>query len=131
MRVSTGPRDEALRFARVCYDHLAGEQGVALLAGITEAGLVTGGRSIALTKRGLKYFTGLGIDIAALDGQRRPLCRACLDWSERREHLGGALGAALFSHIITRKWAKRRDGRAVHFTPAGLQEFRKTFSLKS
>ncbi|CAN5213017.1 winged helix-turn-helix domain-containing protein [soil metagenome] len=131
VRVRTGPRDEALRSARVCYDHLAGERGVALLAGITKSGLVAGDKTIDLTKRGRKFFTEFGIDLALLEGKKRPLCRSCLDWSERRWHLAGGLGAAILSNIIIRKWAKREDGRAVHFTPAGLQEFNKTFGLRS
>src|SRR6187549_3023336 len=91
VRVRTGPRDAALREARICYDHLAGERGVALLESLRARKLVEGDQDIALTGEGRAFVAALGIDLDRLKKARRPLCRACLDWSERQAHLGGAL----------------------------------------
>jgi DNA-binding transcriptional ArsR family regulator len=122
-RVRTGPNDAALREARVCYDHLAGERAVALMGALVARDLIRDGESPMLTATGSAFFMRLGIDVARLDGKRRPLCRACLDWSERRSHLGGALGAALLDHVIAAGWARRGDGRVVRFSPAGAAAF--------
>lgn len=117
--VRTGPRDTALREARVCYDHLAGAQGVALLEGLRRRGFVEGDAEFSLTAAGRTALKDLGVDLAPLEQGRRPLCRACLDWSERRAHLGGALGAALLEHMLAQGWAKRLEGRALQITAAG------------
>ena len=83
----------------------------------------TGG-TVRLTKTGERFFSTSGIDIDAIANGRRPLCRACLDWSERRHHLGGALGAALLNHIYDRGWARRvPNSRVVTFTKAGTVRF--------
>jgi DNA-binding transcriptional ArsR family regulator len=120
-RTRTGPRDPALRHARACYNHLAGELGVAAYNGLVKRRwlkLVDDG--LALTPSGERAFTAFGIEIAALTTQRRPLCRPCLDWSERRHHLAGSLGVALLDRITQLKWAKReKASRVVRFTPAG------------
>lgn len=126
-RVRTGPKDAALRTARVCYDHLAGERGVELLNGARRQGFIAGREELALTDRGRRFFAEFGIDLATLERGRRPVCRACLDWSERRSHLGGALGAALLSRLVERGWARREAGRVLTFTCAGLGEFRSVF----
>jgi DNA-binding transcriptional ArsR family regulator len=128
VRVRTGPRDAALRSARVCYDHLAGERGVELLDAAQRQGLIAVGRTLALTARGREFFTGFGVDLGKLEGGRRPVCRACLDWSERRSHLGGALGAAILSRLIESGWARREEGRVLTFTSEGLGRFRATFA---
>ncbi|MDF2812961.1 MAG: transcriptional regulator [Microvirga sp.] len=122
VRVRTGPRDEALRTARICYDHLAGERGVAMLLSLKRRALIAGEDDLALTPSGRQFFVDFGIDVEALEKGRRPVCRACLDWSERRSHLGGALGAAILTEVIDRNWAVR-DGRSLAFTPAGLRQF--------
>jgi DNA-binding transcriptional ArsR family regulator len=127
-RVRTGPRDAALRTARVCYDHLAGERAVALLHGFVARGLIAGDTP-TVTADGRAFLSGLGIDVAALGGSRRPLCRACLDWSERKSHLGGALGAAILDHVIASGWAKRGVGRVIAFTPRGGPAFDRAFAL--
>lgn len=121
-RVRTGPREPALREARVCYDHLAGERGVALLDSLLARRLLrSSGDELQLTTKGAAFFRERGIDTDALDTGRRPLCRGCLDWSARRQHLAGALGAAMLQRIYTLRWARRaKDSRAVVFTPAGL-----------
>jgi DNA-binding transcriptional ArsR family regulator len=95
------PADESLRRARVCYDHLAGEAGVALLTALRARRYVrASGEALSLTAEGAAWATSLGIDVAALRGRRRPLCRSCLDWSERRFHLAGGLGAALLERLL-------------------------------
>jgi DNA-binding transcriptional ArsR family regulator len=122
--VRPGPRDPALRQARICYDHLAGERGVALLETLRTRGFVGGEEAIVPTR-------GLGVDVEQLARGRRPLCRACLDWSERRVHLGGALGAALLDLMIERHWLKREEGRVLRFTPAGTRAFESAFPAQS
>jgi len=126
-RVRTGPRDAALRQARVCYGHLAGETGVALMRALEEGGQIAGGPAPKVTEAGRAFFAGLGVDLAALERKRRPVCRTCLDWSERRAHLGGALGARLLEVILAKGWARRAEGRAVAFTPQGAQAFAAAF----
>ncbi len=125
VRARIGPHDPALRAARVCYDHLAGDAGVRLFDRLTAKKLIaeTGG-GLALTARGEQALTGQGFDLATLAAGRRPLCRSCLDWSERRSHLGGALGAALLHHMLRLKWARQLpQSRAVIFSPRGRAQF--------
>ncbi len=120
-RTRPGPRDEAMRRARVCYDHLAGQEGLRLVDGLVASGwLASPDESFALTPEGRRALLSRGIDMAALEGARRPMCRACLDWSERRPHLGGALGAALLQRFLDQGWLRRSDGsRALAITPKG------------
>jgi len=135
--LSVGPRDAALRAARTCYDHLAGHLGVALADALVaggyaelanDAGVVTGA--------GIELLGRIGIDVDALLARPGPrsariLCRPCLDWSERRPHLAGALGAALCSHSFTKGWIRRIDGtRAVVITPKGQRIFREEFGAQ-
>lgn len=126
--VRTGPADLPLRAARVCYDHLAGEVGVRLLDGLRRRELLTGPDGTVVSAEGERFFGRLGIDLPALAGSRRPLCRTCLDWSERRFHLAGALGAALLDRIFALGWARRESGgRVVVFSAAGERAFRARF----
>jgi DNA-binding transcriptional ArsR family regulator len=135
-RLRAGPADPALRKARVCYDHLAGEVGVLVYDGLLRGGALVatptrGSRppALALAGQGVRLFEAVGIDPGALQGGRRPLCRACLDWSERRHHLAGALGAALLRRITELRWARRvREGRALVFSPAGEAALRRVFA---
>ena len=127
VRVRTGPKDNALRTARVCYDHLAGEKGVAMLDAMLARGLMEDADDLRLTREGRAFAAGFGIDVAALEQGRRPLCRSCLDWSERKSHLAGALGAALLDEIVRRGWAKREAGRVVKFSPDGARRFDAAF----
>lgn len=124
-RVLPGPRDKAMREARVCYDHLAGETGVAMLDSFVERALIrVDGEGAELSAEGRSYFTGLGIDLDTMRRGRRPVCRTCLDWSVRRAHLAGGLGAAMLQHILAQGWARReKDSRIVRFTPMGRREF--------
>jgi DNA-binding transcriptional ArsR family regulator len=123
MRTRPGPRDAALRFARVCYDHLAGEMGVKLHDALVERGdIVATPEGLGLSAQGRARFAADGVDVD-LRG-RRPLCRACLDWSERRPHLAGAIGAALLQRMLSAGWARRdASSRALHFSPRGLAGF--------
>ena len=120
-RVRPGPRDAALRHARACYDHLAGAVATELYARLVESRLIAASPDgIALSEAGRARFVAEGIDVAALDRRARPLCRACLDWSERRPHLAGALGAEILRHAEVRGWCRRQAGsRAVDFAPGG------------
>ena len=126
-RVRPGPRDAAMRVARVCYDHLAGEQAVVMLDRLFDKKLLLrDDDQIRLAPAGASHFSALGIDIHAK--ARRPMCRACLDWSVRRSHLAGTLGAAILDKIISEKWARReKDSRAVVFSPGGKREFERVF----
>jgi DNA-binding transcriptional ArsR family regulator len=127
-RTRPGPRDPALRQARVCYDHLAGDMGVALLDGLIHQGLITPDTP-ALTEPGRARMAEFGIDLAALTQSRRPVCKACLDWSVRRSHLAGSLGAALLSRFHALGWSHRVPGtRIVAFTRDGARDFAKNFT---
>lgn len=130
-RVRTGPKEPALRRARVCYDHLAGELAVAMLENLTARGLVAEeGDALALTPTGRLFMDALGLDLPALTRARRPLCKGCLDWSVRRTHLAGALGAALLDRFYALGWASRQAGtRLVTFSPRGLDAFREIFGV--
>jgi DNA-binding transcriptional ArsR family regulator len=122
---------DASRFARRCYDHLAGRLAVALTAALQTRGLLEpAGRDFRLSPRGGRFFANLGIDFTGLRRGPRHFARACLDWSERRPHLAGALGAALLDQLITRRWLSRRRGaRTVYVTPAGRRELRSRFGV--
>lgn len=116
-----------LREARVCYDHLAGARGVWLLSKLRERKFLTGRDGLTVSNEGEDFFARLGIDVDALSHARRPLCRPCLDWSERIHHLGGSLGAALLSRIFALRWAERElDGRAVQFSVEGARALQRT-----
>lgn len=121
LRTRTGPQDEALREARVCYNHLAGHLATRLFDSmIARDHLQFGGGGLSLTTEGETFVGSFGIDLAAISGKRGPLCRECLDWSERRSHLAGSLGRAIFARIEALGWAKQDPGsRAVLFTTDG------------
>jgi DNA-binding transcriptional ArsR family regulator len=127
-RARTGPRDAALRVARICYDHLAGERGVALMQHLQGRGVISTSATPEVTAEGSIFLAGIGIDIGPLRSARRPLCRLCLDWSERKSHLGGALGAAILDHIVTAGWASRAEGRVIRFHPRGAAAFDRAFA---
>jgi DNA-binding transcriptional ArsR family regulator len=132
VRLRASPREPALRKARVCYDHLAGELGVLVFDGLEQRRLLgTGSDGLQLTRNGQRFFARIGIDVEALVSRRRPLCRACLDWSVRRHHLAGALGAALLDRCFELGWARRAKGsRVVNFSPSGEHALRERFLLK-
>lgn len=124
-------RDERLRTARTCYDHLAGRLGVALADSLAARGHVVldddGGE---VTETGARLFDKVGVDLAGA-GKRRRFCRPCLDWSERRPHLGGAVGAALAQRCFDLGWIERvKDSRAVAITPHGRDGFSTAFGIE-
>jgi DNA-binding transcriptional ArsR family regulator len=129
VRTRSSPREPALRKARVCYDHLAGDLGVLVYDGMIERRhLAPADAGVALTASGKRFCGDLGVDVEATQNQRRAQCRPCLDWSVRRHHLAGALGAALLHRFLELGWARRaRDSRVVHFTPAGEAKLRERF----
>jgi len=131
IRLKSSPTDPALRKARVCYDHLAGDLGVLALEGLEKRRHVKRvGDTLELTKSGHAFCEQLGIDLEAGEG-RRLLCRPCLDWSVRRNHLAGALGAAVLERCYALGWARRVTGtRVVQFTPAGERAFHEQFPLE-
>ncbi len=129
LRTRTGPKDAALREARVCYNHLAGDRGVQLYDVMLARGdLVISAGDLSLTDQGASFASAFGIDLAGLSKGRTALCRPCLDWSERRSHLAGGLGRAMFSRMADLGWLRRRtDSRVVEFTPDGLRQFNMEF----
>ncbi len=128
-RTRSGPRDPEMRKARVCYDHLAGAYAVKLFARLTRLRLIAlDDGTIAITSDGERRLREFGIDIAALKSAKRPICRACPDWSERRPHLAGALGASSLDRFFDLRWARRVEGsRAVRFTQHGEITFPRLF----
>jgi hypothetical protein len=130
--VRTGPKDPALRRARICYDHLAGDLGVQMLDSMKNQRLVRQRKQdIELTAEGERFLAkNLQIPAESLSHPRRPVCKACLDWSERRHHLAGTLGAAMMTRFTELNWAAR-DGapgsRVVNFTRTGEKRFAALF----
>ncbi len=123
--------DAALRMARTCYDHLAGRLGVALADALVARGHVVldldGGE---VTAKGARYLGAFGLDVMVLRRQRRAFCRPCLDWSERRPHLAGSIGAGLAARCFGLGWLKQmRDSRAVTVTAAGRAGLAETFGI--
>lgn len=117
-----------LRAARTCYDHLAGTLGVSLHDRLQALGWLSG--AYALTAAGTKALTALGVDLAAASASRRRFAYPCLDWSERRPHLAGALGAALLNTLVKRRWLDQDlDSRALAITSLGRRELRSRFGL--
>jgi DNA-binding transcriptional ArsR family regulator len=122
---------ERLRRARTCYDHLAGRLGV----GVTEALVRRGTMRLRagqyhLTNAGKRFFSKLGVEVDSLGRQRRPFARACTDWTERRPHLAGSLGAALLDRLLAAGWVRRcASDRALSITPAGSDALARTFGV--
>lgn len=136
-RLMVGPRDAALRMARTCYDHLAGRLGVAIADALVKAGVIEldddGG---LVTGRGIEFFRRAGIALV-LDGSRpatpasRPLIRPCLDWSERRVHIAGKVGAAICRHVVDQHWVRRlKDSRALEITGTGRSALWELFAIR-
>jgi len=120
-------KDDPLRHARTCYDHIAGRLGIGLIERLlAQSCLREEGDAYLVTERGERLMREFEIDVAALRRGRRPLTRRCLDWSERRYHLGGALGAALADALLERGWIKRlEDSRALKVSTRGKRELRR------
>jgi DNA-binding transcriptional ArsR family regulator len=133
MRSRTGPKDPALRKARVCYNHLAGDMGIQLFDSLAGRRLLRRKETtLDLSEEGRALVCDFGIEIDRLTSQRTPLCRECLDWSERRSHLAGSLGRAFLSRFEEKGWARRERGtRIVRFSPMGERAFAKMFPVGS
>jgi DNA-binding transcriptional ArsR family regulator len=117
-------RREELRAARTCYDHLAGKLGVAIADAALAAGAI--GSDFSLGSAAPSWFACLGVDVDSLPHGRRPLLRVCTDWTERREHLAGALGAAVYTSMLSMGWvARRASSRALRVTPVGQPRLRR------
>jgi DNA-binding transcriptional ArsR family regulator len=124
-------QDDRLRFARTCYDHLAGQLGVAIADALVSKGFIIltedGGE---MTDSGENFFSAFGAKLTVTSRNRRIFCRPCLDWSERRYHVAGLVGAELWRRCIELGWLRRdRDTRAVRVTPDGQIGLRKTFGV--
>ena len=120
-----------LRFARTCYDHIAGTLGVLLHDRLLAAGWIAGGDpNYDVTVKGARALHGVGVDVEVLRRERRRLAFPCLDWSERRCHLGGAVGAALLNALLERRWVTReRRERTLAITVLGARELRARFGV--
>lgn len=129
VRTRTGPRDPALRKARICYNHLAGEMGVHMYQSLHAKGaFAPAPTGLILTPQGQDRITALGLDLDHMPRSSAPLCRECLDWSARQTHLAGRLGRALLSHFIETGWARRIEGtRIIQFSPEGERRFQQAF----
>ena len=121
-----------MRRARTCYAHFAGGLGVGLADRLTERGLIVLGEEAGeVTPAGEEFLERLGVDLSAASAKRRVFCRPCIDWTERRPHIGGAVGAALASRCFDLGWVERQSqGRAVTVTPAGERAFEELFGVR-
>ena len=126
-----GPQDEALRAARTCYDHMAGRLGVGLADSLCRYGhIVLADGSALVTDEGRRFLSNFGVSLDAGERSNRPLCRTCLDWSERRPHLAGWLGAKLLDRSLSLGWvARASNSRALKITTAGKRGFGQRFQL--
>lgn len=131
--ISVGPRDEAMRAARTCYDHIAGRLGVAIADALAAKGVVEfdDGAGI-ITAHGVAFLDETGIELDSRGRRsKRPLCRPCLDWSERRHHVAGKLGAAICNHFFEKNYVRRVKGtRALEISPSGRAAVRKMFGIR-
>ncbi len=146
-----GTKAQAVRYARTCYDHLAGMLGTSLMRAMLDRRLLTGGDGVfdpvaaradrlaapgfdldyRLTERGLDDLHAFGIDLESLRSRRRPLIRYCVDWSEQRHHLAGGLGAAIAERMFELGWiSPARRSRAVHISDDGYRGLRERFGLE-
>ena len=124
--------DQALCYARTCYDHLAGELAIQLRASFERDGFIAleTERDYEVTARGESFLRKWDIDIGALRRSRRSLARRCLDWTERQDHLAGALGAAICDKLLDLRWINRdQRSRAVHVSPTGRKELARLLDL--
>ncbi len=129
-RIVTGPKDRLLRQARVCYGHLAGPRAVRLFDNLVERCVIAAdGEVLRLSTAGETFVSDFGIDLAALQIARHPPCKTCLDWSERRSHLAGPLGAAMLNRITSLGWATGDpNSRLITFSKTGEAAFDAQFA---
>jgi DNA-binding transcriptional ArsR family regulator len=134
-QVITGPRDRALRQARTCYNHLAGSLAVAIADAMLERGqILLSAEGGALRPAGIEFLAALEVELGPASKRTRNdgsiNCKPCLDWSERRMHIGGTIGTALYQTFVTRHWLRSTVGsRTVEITRAGEAGFRKHFGI--
>jgi DNA-binding transcriptional ArsR family regulator len=121
--------EQTMRKARMCYDHIAGELGVTLADSLQQHHHIELGEDGGVvTDSGEVFFRTLGIDLGAARGSRRAFCKPCVDWSERRAHIAGAVGAAIATRLMDLRWiARKRDSRALTITPIGWSKIEQTF----
>jgi DNA-binding transcriptional ArsR family regulator len=124
-------KDDALRFARTCYDHLAGQVGVAIAdALVTNGHIILAEEGGEVTDAGARFLAGFGADLTSKSRSRRLFCQPCLDWSERRLHVAGLVGAEICRRCLELGWFRRvRDSRALRLTPDGKSGLRDHFGL--
>lgn len=131
-RKPPGAQVRSLRFARCCYDHLAGQLGVAVAQGLQERGLLVtaADKRFEVTPAGVEWFARIGVDVAGLKPGTRGLARQCLDWTERRHHLAGPLGVRLLQQLCADGWLRRaRSSRAIQVTPKGWAQLREQLGV--
>ncbi len=130
LRTRPGPKDEAMRHARSCYDHLAGRMAVDMFGHWMSSGfLCWRSGALPLTRKGRDFLKARGIAFEALENNKRPLCRSCMDWSERRHHLAGILGAQVLEMTVAKGWATRESRlRTVSFSKRGEENFVRWYS---
>ncbi len=128
---NTGEPVSAIKYCRTCYDHLAGKIGVAVTDSLLQQKIIiTNNNNFDISKKGIQWFSGLGIDIDDLKQQRRSFIRPCLDWSERRHHIAGSLAAALLDKMLSTDWIRRtRNSRAVVITGKGQKKLYEYFKI--
>jgi hypothetical protein len=119
--ITANADDEPIRFCRTCYDHLAGKIGVMLADGLVNKGVISrSGTDFIVSEAGKLFFDSLGINVDALKLKKRSFARVCLDWSERKPHLAGSLGAALLQHMLGNHWIRTvQNSRAIIITGKG------------
>ncbi len=129
--VFTGPKEPRMRFARVCYDHLAGEIAVDLYHSLVKNNFLIDARGTTLlTDSGENLFGMFGVDFQQLAQKKRPICKTCLDWSERRSHLAGGLGKWILDEVLSKGWARRESSsRSLYFSNSGLVAFKSKYKL--
>jgi len=132
-RIRRAADDVSMRLARSCYDHLAGRVGVALTDALAARDYVrVDAPDVEVTEAGAKFLSDWGVDLAPARRSKRPFCRACIDWSERRPHLAGAVGSAILDHVLGLGWMRRRqDSRVLSITSAGHIGFSTVFGFRA
>ncbi|WP_444943077.1 ArsR/SmtB family transcription factor [Microbulbifer sp. ZKSA006] len=130
-KITTGPADPDLRKSRICYDHLAGVTGVLLYEALLSAEILTEeSQQTSLTKEGELFFQKQGAALDSLKQRKRPVCKSCLDWSERKSHLAGSLGQWILEDALAKQWALRRpDSRVITFSERGITQFSKRYQI--
>ncbi len=133
-RKALSPKARELRFCRCCYDHLAGQVGVAVTHGLQERGFIVeaADKQFAVPGAGIEWFETIGLDMDTLKPTRRGLARQCLDWTERTHHLAGPLGVGFMAVMCAKGWLRRaKDSRAVRVTPEGWAELKRHLGVEA